>query len=174
MTGVPQAIASVAGEAGGVRDHGQDGGTGATDETGHGDRREPRGVDQAATDVLSTGGPGQRGPIVRAGPDQEDPRGPGDVLWQSVRSAGLGQHHRCPQERAQVLARVVAAGVDEVALGQAQALSLTGRIGVQLGRRGPDGVGECGSAGRAGPPAAGRSGCAGRAGRPWPRWGSPR
>ncbi len=52
--------------------------------------------------------------------------GHGDAVGESVGSAGGGQGDQGPQERGEVLAGVVAARVDEIALGQAEALALAG------------------------------------------------
>ena len=112
------------GEARRIRDGRQDGGSGAPDQPGDDGRRELRRVAEARSDVVSGRRTSEGGAIVRAGADEQDPRRPDDVVGQTVGAAGLGQGDERPEEGAEILAGVVPAGVDEVALRQPEALAL--------------------------------------------------
>ena len=128
-TGVPAASASIADRPGGFADRRQDRGPGAGDEGREAVDRERRGVREELAHAFARGGPGERCPIAGRRTHQEHPRWPGHLRIECWRSARPASRRSDPSSDGEVLAGVVATGVDEVALGQAQPLAVGSRVG---------------------------------------------
>ena len=94
-----------------------------------------RGVRERVADVDARRGPGEGGAIVGRGVEEEHARRPRHAVGQArpggrLRPSELDRR----EQRREVLAGVVPAGVDEVALGQPEPLALRPAVGAATGR----------------------------------------
>ncbi len=116
-------------QAGGRADDRQDDGPGSRDERGETARGQVRRVREQLADAVARGRPRDRGPVLRGGIDEEDLWRPRHVRPERARPARRGEIGQGAQERRQVLAGIVPAGIDEVAVRQAEPCPLLGRTG---------------------------------------------
>ena len=102
-----------------------DDGAGAGDEAGHAAPREaPARSGGARRRRCAAAAWADGGAIVGSRVDQQDPRRPGHRLREAGRSPGRGEARQRVEERPEVVAGVVPAGVDEVPCGHAVPLAL--------------------------------------------------
>jgi hypothetical protein len=113
----------------------QDEAAGTGDDGGERRERQMRDVGEELSDPEPDGGPGDLGPVLGRGIDDDDPRRPGDRGRERPRAARPGEPGERSEQPREVAARVEAAGVDEVARGE-----------LEGGRRGRGGSGGLGRA----------------------------
>ncbi len=107
-------------QAGCLRDDRQDGPACATDQVDQVGRGEGRRIHERIADPLPGGSPGDRRPIVRAGPDDEDARRPRHVPGQALGTARVLERGQRREQRGEVESCVEPAGEDEIAAVEAE------------------------------------------------------